>query len=206
MNWYRDDAELDRQLRQEILAEPFDVSALEHRIRKAIAPRFPRRLLVAASAAFLLLLCVFASVGLRTWFTLQPSQVCSDAARDHLREIVRREPRRWIFETAGIDALGRQLGVSPAAHSRFVVPGYRLDRGKLCVLSGRLFLHLVYSNGTREFSLFLAHDSAPGGYFDADFSGQYTASVESNQTRAVIVTSESKAAARNLVRVAANAL
>jgi len=206
MNRYQDDTELDRQLRQEILAEPVHVSALEHRIRKAIAPRFRGRLLVAASAAFLLLLCTFAYIGLRTRFPLQPSQVCSDAARDHLREIVRRESRRWTSDTAGIDALGQQVGVSPAAHSRFVVPGYRLDRGKLCVLSGRLFLHLVYSNGTREFSLFLAHDSAPGGYFDADFSGQYTASIESNQTRAVIVTSESRAAARTLVHVAANAL
>ncbi len=206
MNWYQDDAELDRQLRQEILAEPADVSAVEQRIRKAIAPRFSRRLLVAAGGAFLLLLCAFAFIGLRTWFPLQPSQVCSDAARDHLREIVRREPRRWTSDTAGIDALGQQLGVSPAAHSRFAVPGYRLDRGKLCVLSGRLFLHLVYSNGTREFSLFLAHDSASDGYFDANFSGQYTASIESDQTRAVIVTSESKAAARNLVHVAANAL
>ena len=117
MNWYQDDAELDRQLRQEILAEPADVSAVEQRIRKAIAPRFSRRLLVAASGAFLLLLCAFAFIGLRTWFPLQLSQVCSDAARDHLREIVRREPRRWTSDTAGIDALGQQLGVSPAAHS-----------------------------------------------------------------------------------------
>ena len=206
MNVYEDDSNLDWRLRQEILAEPVDASAVEERVRKAIAVRRPRRILVAASIAGLFLLGTFAFAAWRMSWRAQPSQICSDAARDHLREIVRHEPRPWTSDPARIDALGRRLGLAPA-FSGFAVPGYRLDRGKICLLHGNLFLHLVYSNGTREFSLFLAHEAArDGGLYEKEFDGEHIASIDSNQTRAVIVTTESQAAARSLVQSAAQVL
>ena len=35
------------------------------------------------------------------------------------------------------------------------IAGYHMEHAKLCRLNGRIFLHVVYSDGSREFSLFL---------------------------------------------------
>jgi len=205
--------ELDNRLRNELLCAPLDSSAVEQRVREAVArrpqPRFSRRLRIAVGIAAMLVLAAAGLFALRGRFRSQPVEICSDAARDHLREIVRQEPRRWTSDRSGIDALSEHLGLAPAAVSRFTVPGYQLERGKLCRLDGHVFLHLVYSNGVREFSLFLQPvlDSHPAGdLYAADFGDEHAASIQSSQARAVIVTSESNAAARNLARIAASAL
>jgi anti-sigma factor RsiW len=205
--------ELDERLRDELLSTPVESSAVEQRVRATIAaeprPRFSRRLRIAVGIAAMLLLVLAGFIALRGRAGAQPVEICSDAARDHLREIVRQEPRRWTSDRSGIDALSEHLGFSPAAVSKFTVPGYRLARGKLCRLDGRVSLHLVYSNGVQEFSLFLqpARDSHPAaGLYSADFGAEHAASIQSGQVRAVIVTGESNAAAKDLARSAASAL
>ena len=203
--------DLDHRLRNELLSAPLDSSAVEQRVRETIAaqPRFSRRLRIAVGIAAMLLLAAAGLLALRSLSRSQPVEICSDAARDHVREIVRQEPRRWTSDRSGIDTLSEHVGLSPAAVSKFTVPGYQLERGKLCRLDGHVFLHLVYSDGTREFSLFLqpARDSHPAGeLYAADFGAEHTASIRSSQARAVIVTSESDAAAKALAGIAASSL
>lgn len=204
--------DLDSRLRREILANTHDSSQLESRIRSAISrePRLrftPGRRTMAAIAAMLLLAAgiVFA---VRLWLRPQPTQLCSDAARDHVREIVREEPRRWTADRAGIDSMAQRVGVSTATITGFSAPGYQLERGRLCRLDGHVFLHLVYSNGARRFSMFLAPagSSRDPGLLTADLSGERIASVHSNRQRAVVVTEESAGAARTLARIAMNVL
>lgn len=202
-----DDAELDRRLRLELLAEPVDASSVEGRVRRAIAPRVSHRILVAAGVAAVLALGALALPEFNAWFRPEPMQLCADAARDHTREIVERQPRHWSSDPAGIQTLARRSGVRSEAVSKLAFPGYHLDRGKLCVLSGRVFLHLVYSNGAREFSLFLARGSYRSDkLYGRDFPGEYTASIGTDRLRAIVVTSQSNTAAMNLIRIAAGVL
>ena len=204
--------ELDSRLRDELLAGTPDSSSLEASVRNAIArqPRIrftPGRPVFAAIAA-ILLLAVGIVWGTRLWLRPQPIQLCSDAGRDHLREIVRQEPRRWTPDRAGIDTLAQRVGVSTATITGFSARGYQLERGRLCRLDGHVFLHLVYSNGTRRFSMFLAPGggSHGDGLFTTDVGGERIASVHSDRQRAVVVTEESSDAARALARIAMTVL
>lgn len=205
--------ELDSRLRDEILRNTPDSSALESRVRSAIALDAkqyspPVRRAVAAVAA-MLLLAVGIVLATRLWVRPQPVQLCSDAARDHLREIVRQEPRRWTSDRSGIDAIAQRIGVSPGTVGNFSAPGYLLERGRLCRLDGHAFLHLVYSNGTRRFSMFLAPargSQGASGLFTTSQNGEQIATVQSNRQRAVVVTEESPDSARALARIALSVL
>jgi len=205
-------AELDARLRHQILADVPDTAALDLRVRQAIAIVNPARrrfisprLAIAALAAILILAL---AVALRSRLRAQPVELCSDAARDHLREIVHQEPRRWTAGRAGVETLGQRVGLAPEAVSAFSVSGYRLERGRLCRLDGRVFLHLVYSNGARQFSLFLTSAGAftDSGLFATEVSGEHVATIQSSHARAVVVTEESGDAARALARIAMSAL
>lgn len=206
------DDELDRRLRDELLSTPIDSSAVERRVREEIAStsRFQFAPLRAAAAiAAVLLLAALALVVTRSSFRPQTVEICSAAARDHVREIVQQEPRHWISDRNGIDALGQRVGVASAAITNLTAPGYHLDRGKLCRLNGSVFLHLVYSNGAREISLFLGQIGLAqhsGDLYAADFGPEHAASVQAGRNRAVVVTGESQAAARSIAQIAAKTL
>jgi hypothetical protein len=133
------DAEIDRRLRDAILAEPVDTAELDRRVRRQIAGRSRWWLAIAA-------MLVVAFVGYRMF---APDE-CTDAATDHRREVVNREPRKWREDPAEIQQLANRQGVAVA-----IPAGYRVVRGKLCKLDGRVFLHLVVSDGARELSLYL---------------------------------------------------
>jgi anti-sigma factor RsiW len=206
-------AELDGRLREQILAASPDSSAVEFRVRQTIASESRRRLFstrrTAAAIAAMLLLALATIAATRMWFHPAPLQVCSDAARDHLREIVQREPRRWTSDVGGIDALGRRAGVSTAHIAAQSISGYQLERGKLCRLDGHVFLHLVYSDGIREFSLFLGSAGSAdgsGGVYVSDSGGEHAATLQSGNERLIVVTGESSTAARDLARIAMQAL
>src|SRR5580693_2811893 len=159
------DEVMDAQLRDAILAEPIDATPLDEHIRKQIAAEVNRRSIQRgkwiAAAAIAAMLAI--AVG---GYVVMPNRgraaMCADAARDHRVEVVEHQRRTWLTDAAAIEALASRRGLSaPAA----IAPmGYRLERGKLCRLGGRVFLHLVYSNGVREFSLYL-RDSAPSETF-----------------------------------------
>ena len=201
-----EEIELDGSLRNELLAAPIDSVAVEQRVRAAITATPPARRAVpwrgAAAIAATVVAAALALFALRGSFQQKPVRLCSDAARDHLREIVRQEPRRWTDDQTGVQALAARLGLSPSIPAKFAVPGYQLKHGKFCRLDGRIYLHLVYSNGLREFSLFLGKGPA-GALYAADFEGEHTASVGSTT---VVVSDESGEQARSLARIAASTL
>src|SRR5690349_4765987 len=75
---------------------------------------------------------------------------CSEAVRDHRIEVIESSPRRWLDNPAALQALAAKQGLPVPKPA-----GYQLERGKLCRLQGRIFLHLVYSDGSHEASLYL---------------------------------------------------
>jgi len=158
------DHEFDQQLRDAILAEPVDTSALDARIRSHTRSVGRGKWIAAIGIAALLAL----AIGGYFWFPKRSEIVCSDAQRDHRIEIVESSPRKWLTQPQAIQALAAKQSVplpQPA--------GYNLQRGKLCRLGGHVFLHLVYSDGSHEVSLFL-RDRGPsptrGDLIDANFA------------------------------------
>jgi len=158
-------ARLDARLREILLAEEADVSRVNRRVRELLATdtlaeavrqveqarRARRRWVTAAmgiAAAVLLLVSSYLA------FPGKASQVYADAAEDHQMEVVDHGPRSWTSDPAQIAALARKLGVDIAVPAT-LSSGFRLEHAKICGLDGRAYLHVVYTDGTREFSLFL---------------------------------------------------
>jgi anti-sigma factor RsiW len=153
---------LDARLREALLAEEIDVAAVDRRIREMVAQgsladamkrvRPVRRAWVSAAigiaAAFLLAVAAYLLVPGRA------SQVYADAAGDHQDEVVQHSPRRWFTDPSQIDALAQRLGMDVVVPDE-LASGFHLEHAKICRLNGHLYLHAVYTDGTREFSLFL---------------------------------------------------
>jgi anti-sigma factor RsiW len=201
--------ELDARLREGVLASEPATGALDSRIRQRISAerrsKTARWVLAAASVAAILLIV---GLGLRMLPTHEPLRVCADAARDHRNEIVLRQPRTWIRDQSGIQAIAARLSLSPSAIPSFAAAGYHLERGKLCRLDGRAFLHLVYSNGAGEFSFFVRprdHRTSSDIYTQG-IDREYVALVESGNLTAMVVTEQAGDAALNLARSASGAL
>jgi anti-sigma factor RsiW len=153
---------LDARLRQALLAEDVDVGRVNRRIRERMAretvhpgvvpvrPRGHRWLKAALGIAAALVLALAGYLALPGRF----AKVYADAAQDHQLEVVEHGPRHWTTDPAELAALEQRLGISLNVPEE-LGGGYHLEHGKICRLDGQLYLHLVYTDGTTEFSLFL---------------------------------------------------
>lgn len=138
-------------------------AALQSRLAEHIAGRpkvnyqWWRMAAVAAAVASMVL-------GLGIWRGFAGYQVhmlCADAADDHHTEITLREARRWRTTPQEISDLAkRELGSGELPQN---IEGQHLTlaRARVCRLRGSRFMHLVYAQGGREVSVFLALDK-PG--------------------------------------------
>jgi anti-sigma factor RsiW len=195
--------ELDARLRQAVLAEPLDAmdtTACDLRIRGAIARQARlRRMSMAVGIAATVIL---GAILYRAATYVAP--VCADAAEDHRQEVVGHERRKWVAQPEQVSALASRLGMSESAPA--AIDGYRLEHAKLCRLDGRIFLHAVYSDGSREFSLFLRQpDSHPSPVRITSSGGEQVAAFETAHVTAMIVADRSADAAE-FARSAAAAL
>jgi anti-sigma factor RsiW len=153
---------LDALLRQALLAEDVDVVQVNRRVRELMAAETVRPSVVSVqprgsgwfkagmgiAAAFVLAVAGYLTVPGRF------ARVYADAAVDHQMEVVDHGPRHWTADPAELAALEQRLGISLAIPEE-LLGGYHLEHGKICRLGGQLYLHLVYTDGTTEFSLFL---------------------------------------------------
>ena len=226
-------AYFDARLREIVLSDETDVTPIDRRVRLEIAAdsgrtvvrrnpprRISRRwvLAVAGIAAIVLLL----DVGYRDLFGRHVSRVYAAAATDHRLEVVELHPRQWFADSAQIEILARQMGVPASAISALSSGSYHLNRAKLCRLDGRIFLHLVFSDGAQEFSVFLRQrdsesladrvwetESGKSLHVSDPSSGQnveHVASFETAQLTVVVVTDESADQVANIARFASSVL
>jgi anti-sigma factor RsiW len=206
--------EMDESLQSGVRAEPFESAVVEARVRSRIASeRRPRMAAwIAAAVAAILVVGIFGS---RVLMMRPASPLCDDAADDHRTEVVDAQHRAWRTTVQEIQVLADRPGVAvPVA----APAGYHLDRGRLCRLEGKAYLHLVYSNGAQEFSLFLRHRGAelpPGAaretangrpLYTADRGHEHVVFLQTDRLTAVIVTDQSSQAALSLARFAASSL
>jgi anti-sigma factor RsiW len=153
----RDQWTNDARLRDAIAEEPADTRAVGRRVMRRIARERLRRWLMPAMAAAA---AVVATVFLLTSQRQAPASpvfatIFADAARDHTVEIVKGAPRRWRTDAADIAALEVTQGISDSDVKALEATGYKLERAKVCRLSGTPYMHLVYTKGGREFSVFM---------------------------------------------------
>jgi len=215
---------LDEKLRIGALAEQLETTALEQVIQRRVAEdtgaasrrsTVARWLFAAASIGGILLV---GDIAYRTGRPAQPAPVCVDAAMDHRREIMSGEPRQWISDPAALASLAEGQGVPASAIAALNQSGYRLERGRLCFLDRRVFLHLVYTKDGRNFSAYLRprdSDVLSGGGQGTTNGRQLNAAkvgpervafFQTDRLTAVFVAEESGEAAMELARVAARVL
>lgn len=160
MNW--SDEELDKHLSEAVNGEELDTTALEQAIRARIAPRHRGWYFTVAGA--------LAATFLLTFSIHRVPSAFHEAARDHRLEVVEHRPRHW------------QPNAPDAA--KLAPAGYRLEHSKICRLEGKPVLHLVYTDGAHEVSVYLDSSAGKG---DADVDGQHVTSFSTGGARGLVV-------------------
>lgn len=196
--------DLDAALRKTVLEESLDPAGIDREVRRRIggAVRMRRVLATAAIAALLILgVLVYRRAG-----AANPVYVA--AALDHRQEVVYRERRNWATDAGAVAALGRRRGIAVPALDALVPAGYRFEHAKLCRLNGLIYLHLVYSEGSREISVFLRPPDSAGRaeVRIAQVGGECVAAFDNAHVSAIVVTEQSRAKAAEVARYASSVL
>jgi|SRR5947209_4619601 len=150
------DTYIDVIVRETVLADHFDTTAFERgvrsKMRRAERPPWFRSLQwqVAPLLALALLLL---------FLLLRPRAVSptilSEAIEDHSEEVVHHSPLEWTSDSGRIATLMYSWTGNAALDKRLAPAGFHLDRVRICELMNRTYLHLVYSDGAREVSIFV---------------------------------------------------
>ena len=139
------DSALDARLRKALCAGLPDAGALQQSVSRGIAKQRSRRWMLAAAG-----LVVGALTKYRGFW---PDSLYDDAALDHRQEVIDHQPRQWRTDPAEIEKLAARYQLRNLA--ALAPAGYRLEHAKMCGLAGQPALHLVYTNGVQEVSLFV---------------------------------------------------
>lgn len=154
------DDQIDAQLRSAIVAEPVDTAALDARIRHELNRASIRRgkWIAALSLAAMLAMVIG---GFRL-ISNRNASICSDALRDHRIEVSDHAPRKWLSDPAAVLSLASSRGLPAAPVAAIAPAGFQFEHGRLCRLGGQVFLHLVYTDGAQEVSIYLRKRDASG--------------------------------------------
>jgi len=183
-----------------LLREAPDTSRVEEAVRRRMAASRSRRRWALAAGVLV------AMVGSYEWLAWAPRRYV-DAARDHRAEVVERQPRRWRSGAAEIEVLAAGNGLTLAEAAGLAPEGYRLEHAKICGIDGQRMLHLVFTNGTREYSIYVSPDrSAQEGVRRVERDAEQVAGFETGRFRALVVTVGPAAECEELARLAAGRL
>jgi hypothetical protein len=130
------------------------------------------------------------AIGVLTRAAFRVPRLYADAAIDHHREIVERQTRVWFNDAAAIESLAEQQGFHFSVIQALSGDGYSLEKGRICQLEGRPYLHLVFTDGAREISAYLRSRKAPGfsPLATADVGAEHLAIVNGVHVTALFVT------------------
>jgi anti-sigma factor RsiW len=193
-------AALDARLREAAATELPDAAAVERSVRGRILVRRVWRF--AAVAAVVVLAAILAYRAFRP----EPvSRLYADAALDHRLEVMEHQPRRWRSDPAEIEKLAARYKLPDVA--ALAPAGYRLEHAKMCGIDGKPALHLVYTNGSREFSVYVRGRTAGDGALRAVKVGtEHLAAFQTDRVEAVIATDGSSGECLQFARFAERVL
>jgi len=194
-------AQVDSRIAAALGGELPDATRIERRVRHEISSAASRRRWGTGAIAACLLLTAAGLYGLLR----QPAPAgFVDAARDHRVEVMEGQPRRWRRDAAEIGEVSAQGGLSYAQAAALAAPGYTLERAKICGLHGERMLHLVFSDGTRRYSLYVGpHQGVKAPVRSVRSGSEQVAGFDTGRLRAMVVTAGSAAECDQFVRVAA---
>jgi anti-sigma factor RsiW len=188
---------MDERLRKALCAGLPYAGEIERSVRRRIVRERSRRWMLVAAAALL----IAAVMGYRM---LRPERLYADAALDHRLEVMERQPRRWRTDPAEIGKLAVRYQLTDL--TALAPAGYRLEHAKMCGIDGQPALHLVYTNGVQEFSVFVR----PGGGMEPlsahSVGSEHLARFRTARHEAVIVTDGSSGECLQFARFAAAVL
>lgn len=159
----RSESDFDLILKHAVSEERLQTRQLEAHVREAIRnSSLPwhrpvvvmLRYGVAASVVFGTLM--IATLGYARG-RMDRNAACVDAADDHQEEIVGKAPRKWKADPVEVAALSQKLVGDPSVPERVAPAGYHLVGARICILHGKRYMHLDYSNGDNQVSLFVRH-------------------------------------------------
>jgi anti-sigma factor RsiW len=193
-------AAIDAQLRDSLGSELPDATAVEGRVRDRIRMERSRRWIVGTAAAAGVLIAVV--LGARAG---RPERLYTDAALDHRLEVMEHQPRRWRTDPAEIEKLTARY---PLPNVAALAPaGYSLEHAKMCGLEGQPALHLVYTNGVQEVSIFVRGRVGTATAIHAVRLGsEHLAGFQTDRLEAVVATSGSSEECLKFARSAAAVL
>jgi hypothetical protein len=111
----------------------------------------------------------------------------ADAARDHWSEVVQMQPRRWRSTPTDIEAVAVPHGLSYAQVAALALPGYALEHAKNCGIDGQRMLHLVFTNGKQEYSVYLhPNQAAKAAVRIVQLGTEHLAGFETGRFRAIV--------------------
>jgi anti-sigma factor RsiW len=191
--------QLDARLAESLGGDLPDASAVVRAVRLQVsAGRSRRRWAAGAIAASI----AVAAAGAYGVIHLGPgAQMYADAAQDHVAEVVQRQPRHWRTGPAEIQSVTGQHGLSFARAAALAPAGYSLERAKNCGLDGQRMLHLIFTNGAREVSVYLrSHRGLSEPVRIVQRDGEQVAAFDTGRFRALVVTGEDCAALAEAVK------
>ena len=169
-------------------------------MRRIAAERQRRWLVVGGIAAMLL-------IGFQWQRHQLPDRLYADAARDHQLEVLDHQPRHWRSDLAAIEPIASRFGITRAQISDFAPAGLHLARAKVCGLDGSPALHLVYSDGRREISMYVRRGAfASLKAVTAEIGPERLASAGNGRYSTLIVSTGSLEECRQLARRTADLL
>ena len=220
----RSESDFDLVIRHAVNEERVQTRQLEAHVRSAIRKSLPwnrpvfvmLRYGVAASVVFgTLAIATFGYARAR----MDRTSVCVDAVDDHQEEIVGKAPRKWKSDMKAVEALSQKMTGDPAVAEHVAPAGYHLIGARICVLHGKRYMHLDYSDGSNEISLFVRrqddektlsarvlHFFASGSPDAERLDGLTVGSVQKDKLSLVVVSSSPVADVQKVVELAANHL
>ena len=161
----RSESDFDLIIKHAVSEERLQTRQLEAHVRDAIRRPSPWkspvllviRYGVAAVVVFgALLIATFGYAKAR----MDRSAVCVDAVDDHQEEIIGKAPRKWRSDPKDVAALSQKMVGDPTVAERVAPVGYHLIGARVCLLHGKRYMHLDYSDGSKEISLFVRHQES----------------------------------------------
>jgi anti-sigma factor RsiW len=177
-----------------------DAAGIERSVRGRILRERSWRFAAVAAVA------LFAAVlGYRALRPGSVSRLYTDAALDHRMEVMDHQPRRWKTEPVEIEKLAARFALADVA--ALAPAGYRLEHGKMCGLDGKPALHLVYTNGSQEFSVYVrARSGGDRAVRAVRVGSEQLAGFETDRVEAVVATSGSSGECLEFARFASRVL
>lgn len=162
----RAESDFDLIIKHAVTEERLQTRQIESHVRKAIRESSPwRRPMFLMVRYGIAAIVVFGTLFIATFGyargRIDLSAICVDAVDDHREEIIDKSPRRWRSNPKELAALSQKMTGDPAIPERVVPPGYHLVGARICDLHGKRYMHLDFSDGSNEISLFLHRREKP---------------------------------------------